>query len=145
MSNENPKHMTQFESSVKIVPYGQECVYTKLSDLNHIENVKEKIPQDKIENLTFDADTLSLNVASVGKLILKIIEREPPKCIKFETVQSPIPFNLWIQLLPVSEEKCKIKLTLHAEINIFMKGIIQKPLKEGLEKMVETLATIQYE
>ncbi|KAA6329724.1 hypothetical protein EZS27_021500 [termite gut metagenome] len=137
--------MTQFESSVKIVPYGQEGVYAKLSDLSNLESVKEKIPQDKIENLTFDADTLSLNVAPVGKLILKIIEREPSKCIKFETVQSPIPFNLWIQLLPISEEECKIKLTLHAEINIVMKGILKKPLQEGLEKMVETLATIQYE
>ncbi|KAA6349024.1 hypothetical protein EZS27_003549 [termite gut metagenome] len=137
--------MTQFESSVKIVPYGQECVYTKLSDLSNLESVKEKIPHEKIENLNFDADTLSLNVASVGKLILKIIEREPSKCIKFETVQSPLPFTLWIQLMPVSAEKCEIKLTLRAEINIFMKGILQKPLQEGLEKMVEMLATIPYE
>ncbi|KAA6313623.1 hypothetical protein EZS27_035632 [termite gut metagenome] len=135
---------TQFESSVKIVPYGQECVYAKLSDLSNLESVKEKIPQ-KIDNLHFDADTLSLNVASVGNLILKIIEREPFQCIKFETVQSPLPFNLWVQLMPVSAEKCEIKLTLHAEINIFMKGILQKPLQEGLEKMVEMLATIQYE
>jgi hypothetical protein len=137
--------MTQFESSFKIVPYGQECVYTKLSDLSNLESVKEKIPQEKINNLHFDADTLSLNVASVGNLILKITEREPSKCIKFETVQSPLPFNLWVQLVPISEEKCKIKLTLHAKINIFMKGILQKPLQEGLENMVEMLATIQYE
>ncbi|KAA6316354.1 hypothetical protein EZS27_033325 [termite gut metagenome] len=134
----------QFESNVKIVPYNQKRVYAKLSDLNNLESIKDRIPQDKIESFSFDADTLSFNVAPVGNLTLKIIEREPSKCIKLETVQSPLPFNLWVQVAPLSEEECKIKLTLRAEINTFMKGFVQKPLREGLEKIAEMMATIQY-
>ncbi|KAA6338989.1 hypothetical protein EZS27_006536 [termite gut metagenome] len=136
--------MTQFESNVKIIPYNQERVYAKLSDLNNLESIKDKIPPDKINGFSFDTDTLSINVAPVGDLTLKIIEREPSKCIKFETVQSPLPFNLWIQIVPSSEEECKIKLTFRAEINMFMKSIVQKPLQEGLEKIVEMMTTIQY-
>ncbi|KAA6323938.1 hypothetical protein EZS27_026676 [termite gut metagenome] len=136
--------MTLFESSVKLIPHNQERVYAKLSDLNNLENIKDKIPQDKVNNLSVDADTLSLQVVPVGNLTLQIIEREPPKCIKFETVHSPLFFNLWIQIVSISEESCKIKLTLHADVNMFMKGIIQKPLQEGLEKIVEMMATIPY-
>jgi hypothetical protein len=136
--------MTPFESSVKLIPHNQERVYTKLSDLNNLESLKDKIPQDKVNNLRVDADTLSLQVIPVGNLTLQIIERDPPKCIKFETIQSPLFFNLWIQIIPVSEESCKIKLTLHADINMFMKSFIQKPLQEGLEKIAETMATIPY-
>ncbi|KAA6320950.1 hypothetical protein EZS27_029342, partial [termite gut metagenome] len=40
--------------------------------------------------------------------------------------------------------ECKIKLTFRAEINMFMKSIVQKPLQEGLEKIVEMMTTIQY-
>lgn len=136
--------MTQFESSVKVIPYNNEQVYAKLSDLTNIEKVKDKLPQDKVKDLQFDADSMSFSVPPVGMLTLRIIQREPDKCIKFETVNSPFPFNLWIQLVPVTEAECKMKLTIRAELNPFIKGMIQKPLEEGLEKMAEMLSKIPY-
>lgn len=136
--------MTQFESSVKVIPYNNEQVYAKLSDLTNIEKVKDKLPQDKVKDLQFDTDSMSFSVPPVGMLTLRIIERDPDKCIKFETVNSPLPFNLWIQLVPVTEAECKMKLTIRAELNPFIKGMIQKPLEEGLEKMAEMLSKIPY-
>jgi len=136
--------MNQFESSIKIIPYSQVRVFTKISDLNNLEGVKDKLPADKIQNLSFDADTISFNISPVGTVVLKIVEREPHKSIKFETVSSPLPFNLWIQIVPITEEECKLKLTIKAEINPFIKGMIQKPLQEGIEKMAEMLANIPY-
>lgn len=136
--------MTKFESSVKVIPYAQERVFDKLSDLGNLESLKDRIPEDKVKNMSFDTDTLSFSVDPVGQLTLKIIERERPKCIKFETIDSPLPFNMWIQLVAVSEEECKIKVTIGLEINPFMKAMVQKPLQEGLEKMVDMLSMIQY-
>lgn len=136
--------MTKFESSVKVIPYAQERVFDKLSDLSNLESLKDRIPADKVKDMSFDTDTLSFSVDPVGQLTLKIIEREPPKCIKFETTHSPLPFNMWIQLVAVSEEECKIKVTIGLEINPFMKAMVQKPLQEGLEKMVEMLSMIPY-
>lgn len=136
--------MTKFESSVKVIPYSQERVYEKLSDLSNLEAIKDRLPEDKVKNMSFDTDTLSFNVDPVGQLTLRIIEREPSKCIKFETTNSPLPFNMWIQLVAVSEEECKLKVTIGLEINPFMKAMVQKPLQEGLEKMVEMLAVINY-
>ena len=136
--------MTQFESGIKMIPYSQEQVYAKLSDLNHLEAVKDRIPADKIEDLRFDADSVSFNVSPVGRLSLRIVDREPLKTIKFEAENSPIPFNLWIQLLPVTETECKMKLTIKAEINMFLKGMVSKPMQDGLEKLAEMLAVIPY-
>lgn len=136
--------MTKFESAVKLIPASQTAVYEKLSDLSNLESVKDRLPQDKVKNLSFDADSLSVEVPPVGKIALQIVEKEPCKCIKFGTTTSPLPFNLWIQLLPVSETECKMKLTVGMELNPFMKTMVQKPLQEGLEKMADTLAMIQY-
>jgi hypothetical protein len=136
--------MTSFESSIKVIPCGQEQVYAKLSDLSNLESIKDKVPSNKLQELSFDADTLSFSVAPVGNFTLKVIEREPSECIKFETVQSPLPFNLWIQIASLSEHECKIKLTLNAEINTLMKSFVQRPLQEGLEKVVEMMAAIHY-
>lgn len=141
--------MAQFESSVKYVPYSQERVYGKLEDLNNLSGIKERLEQmreqvgDKIQDVAFDRDSLTLTVQGMN-VTLRIIEREPCKCIKFEGDKSPIPLNLWIQILPVAEEQAKMKVTIRAEVNMFMKGLISKPLQEGVEKLADMLAMIPY-
>ena len=137
--------MTKFESSVKPIPYPVEDVYRNISDLNNLERVRDRIPEDKLNSFSFDSDSVSVNVAPVGDLKLRIIEREENKCIKFETVQSPLPFNLWIQVLPVTATESKMKVTVKAELNPFIKSMVEKPLQDGVEKIADALAQIKYE
>lgn len=136
--------MSQFESKVVAIPYSQQRVYDLLSDLSHLERVKERIPQEKVKDLRFDQDTVSINVSPVGDIAFRIIEREEPKCIKLEATTSPIPLTIWVQVLPTADDASKMKLTLRTELNPFIKGMVQKPLQEGIEKMAEMLASINY-
>ncbi len=137
--------MSKFESSIKQIPYSQQAVYAMLSDLGNIEKVRDRIPEDKIRDFRFDRDTIAVTAPPVGELRLRIVERDEPKCIKFATEQSPIPFDLWIQVLPVTDATSKMKLTIKAELNPFIKGMVQGPLKEGVEKIADALAAIRYE
>lgn len=137
--------MSKYESSVQIINYPQEKVYAKLSDLSNIEKVKDRIPAEQVKDLTFDRDSVSVNVPPVGSVTLKIVEREELKCIKFEAENSPLPFNLWIQLLPVTETSCKMKVTVKADIPIFLKPMVGNKLEEGVEKIAQTLAMVPYE
>lgn len=139
----------QFESNVKHVPYSQERVYNKLSDLNNLEGVRERLDMvkdkldGKLEDMSFDRDSITLKVQGIS-LTLRIIEREPLKCIKFEGDKSPIPLNLWIQILTVTQEEAKMKVTIRAEVNMFMKAMVSKPLQEGVEKLADMLAMLPY-
>lgn len=135
--------MATFESSVRQIPHSQQAVYNMLSDLSNIDRVKDRIPADKLNDLTFDADSMSISTP-MGAVKLKIVDREDPKCIKFETEQSPLPFNFWIQILPVTDTTCKMKLTIKAELNPFIKGMVSKPLQEGIEKIADALQMINY-
>ena len=141
--------MVQFESTVKHIPYSQERVYNKLSDLINLESVRDRLDMmkdklgGKIEDLSFDRDSLTLKVQGIN-LTLRIIEREPMKCVKFEGDKTPVPLNLWIQILPVTEAEAKIKVTIRAEVNMFMKAMISKPLQEGVERLADMLAMIPY-
>lgn len=137
--------MSTFESSIRQIPYKQEAVFNMLSDLSNIERLKDKLPEDKLEQMTFDSDSISVSVAPVGQIKLLIVEREAPKCIKFETAESPVPFNLWIQVVPNGDNASKMKLTIKAELNPFIKGMVKKPLMEGLEKIADLLQVIKYE
>ena len=135
---------SKFESSIKQVPYPQEAVYRNISDLSNLEKVRDRIPEDKINDFSFDEDTVTLNVQPVGELKLRICDREEPKCVKFETVQSPVPFNVWIQVLPVDDQNSKMKVTVKAELNPFIKSMVEKPLQEAVEKIADALAQVQY-
>ena len=136
--------MATFESSIRQIDYPQERVYALLSDMNNIDKVKDRIPEDKANGLTFDANSIGINTP-MGAVKLVIVEREAPKCIKFETAESPLPFNFWIQILPVSETTSKMKLTIKAELHPFIKGMVSKPLTEGIEKIADALQAIHYE
>ena len=136
---------SKFESSIKQIPYPQQAVYDNISDLRNLEKVKDRVPEDKVSDFTFDDDTVGINVAPVGELKLRICEREEPKCVKFETVQSPVPFNVWIQVLPVDEQNSKMKVTVKAELNPFIKSMVEKPLQEAVEKIADALALVKYE
>lgn len=136
--------MSKFESSIKQIAYPQEDVYNMLSNLTNIERIKSQIPDDKLKDLTFDEDTISISVNPVGKISMRIIERDEPKTIKFASEDSPLSFNFWIQILPTDDSSSKIKLTIDANIPFFAKGMVAGPLQEGVEKIADALAMIPY-
>ena len=136
--------MSKFESSIEKVAYPQENVYKMLSDLSNIERVRDRIPEDKLKDLTFDSDSVSIT-SPMGPVTLRVVERDEPKCVKFEAEQSPVPMNLWIQMLPTSETESKLKVTIKADLPFFMAAMAKKPLEEGVEKIAEALATIPYD
>ncbi len=137
--------MTKFESTVKNIQASQEAVFEKLSDLRNLEKIKDRLPEDKVQNLSFEGESFSVEVNPIGKITFTVVEKEPFNVIKYGTTSSPLPFSLWVQLLPVSDTECKMKLTIGLELNPFMKAMVQKPLKEGLEKMADMLAMINYQ
>ena len=138
------EEMTKFESSVKQIPYPVENVYRNISDLSNLERVRDRIPEDKLQEFLFDSDSVQVSVAPVGTIKLRIIEREENKCVKFETEQSPLPFNLWIQVLPVSATESKMKVTVKADIPFMLKGMVSGPLQDGVEKIADALSQIPF-
>ena len=136
--------MTKFESSVKQIPYPVEDVYRNISDLSNLERVRDRVPQDKLQDFQFDSDSVQVSVSPVGTIKLSICEREENKCVKFETEQSPMPFNLWIQVLPVTATESKMKVTVKADIPFMLKGMVSGPLQDGVEKIADALSQIPF-
>ena len=158
--------MTKYESEVKQIHYPQVNVFMKLADLRNLQVFKDRvndplfvdnlrasgqIPEDKLQQiremaqkLEFTADTVTIPGTPLGNVVLAIVERDEPKCLKFEVQGIPLSANLWIQLLPTSTTDCKMKCTVGADLNFLMKQMAKKPLQEGVEKLAEMLAMIPY-
>ena len=130
--------MTEFVSEVKTIPFNEDRIFNMLSDLSNLGKVQDRIPQDKIQ------DSCSFSVAPVGKITFQIVEREPNKTIKFTTTNSPVPLFLWIQLKQVEENDTRMKITVRAELNPFIKPMVSKPLQDAIDKISTMLASLPY-
>ena len=159
--------MSKYESQVKQIPAPIEAVYAKLSNLENLrplvenaqnnEQLKQQIEaagQDPsylnmLKNVVLTPDSMSLDTGMMGVVALNIIEREDPAInegkgtIKFETQQSPIEANMWIQLLP-GEIGTRMKLTLKADLNPMVKMMIGNKLESGIDRFADILAMIPY-
>lgn len=153
--------MAKYESQIKQVPYSQSAVYAKLADLTNLAVIKERlddpnvqaqIPADKtdevrnaVNQMEFTADTVSVPAGPIGTIAVQIVDREPEKCVKFASTNSPVGFKLWVQMLPMGDTGCKIKVTIDADLNFFMKQMVGRHLEKGVDKFADMLAMIPYE
>lgn len=153
--------MTKFESDVRTVNKPAEEAYAKyadmsnlgalrekLSDSNFLEMIADRVPADKLEmvkaqleKMSFDADSVTIDTP-VGALTLRIVEREEPKLVKLVAENSPVPANVWIQLVPEDEHTSKLRVTLGAELNIFIKGMVSKPLQQAADGLASVLSLV---
>jgi carbon monoxide dehydrogenase subunit G len=136
--------MTTFESDIKKIACNDSEIFSLLSDLNNIEKIKDKIPQEQIKDLEFDSDSCRFRVDPVGQVGLVIVEREPFKTIKFTAEESPIAFNLWIQLKQVEENDTRLKVTVKADINPMLKMMLSKPMESFVNKMADMISQLPY-
>lgn len=158
--------MAKYESKTKAIPYPQSAVYAKLSDLSNLEALKTRLGEhnpelpeemkdqvdeeqmnkarELVQNMEFTTDTMSIDIPPMGKLVIQIVEREPEKLVKLSSTQSPVPVTLWIQIVPTSETTCAMRVTLDAELNMFLKMAIGGKLKDGVDKFADMLAKIPY-
>jgi len=147
----------KYISEVKIISFPVEKVYDRLSNLKNIEKLfnteKLKEVKDKIPNapdLKFDSfqateDECSFKIKPIGKVGLKIVEREPNKLVKIKGSEGiPFEFNCWLQLLHVDDDSCKIRLTIHADMNPMIKMMVNKHLAEGVNKIADALTKIDF-
>ena len=162
---------SDYVSNIKTIPHPQLAVFEKLSDLTNLQAVKDRLSEpgaeerlkemarehnqeklgeqfsqlkDKLGQLEFDRDSLTIGGTPLGNISLRIVERDEPKTIKFEGQGTPIPVTLWIQLLPLDSYTCKMRITLRAELNFFLRQMAGKHLQEGVEKMADILASLPY-
>mgnify|MGYP002624217168 FL=1 len=160
--------MTKYESTIKKIyaPVGN--VYAKLSDLSNLSAIQERLSdpafeqvvrqqagdkvndeqlarlRDIVQKLQFDRDSVTADAGSLGTLSLRVVEREDPKLVKFQTENSPVAANLWIQLLPASDTQCAMKVTLGADLNFFLKQMLKGKLQDGVERLADMLAMLPY-
>ncbi len=147
----------KYISEPRVIAHSHELVFSKLSNLKNLEQFvsSEKIDElnkqganskgFKAEDFEATEDRCSFRISPVGQVGIEIVEREPFKTIKFQGEKTvPFPVTFWVQLVPHEENSCKIRLTLHADMNPMIKMMAGGYLEKGIEKLADMLSKIDY-
>ena len=137
--------MTEFVSDEKKIPYSDESVFRVLSDLSKLELVEGKLPEDRISDFSCDKDSCSFSVDPFGSVTFVVTEREPNKNINFKSQGLPFDVFATIELVADSEKNTLMKLIVRADLNTFIKQMVSSPMREGIDKLSEIIASFSYD
>ena len=158
--------MTKYESQIYTVNATQQHAYERMANLKNFEALRQimeqpefverlmanvpaehagKVTPEKIEevrrqfeNVVFSEDAVSFD-SKLGLITLAITEREEPKLVKLQGVGTPIDVTLWVQLLPLGAYQSKMKVTIGADVNFFIRKMVEKYLKQAADGIASFL------
>lgn len=130
--------MENYESKQQQILMPADAVYAVISRFDNLTPALS----DKVEEWQADENHCSFK-AKGFTVKLQIIDKVAPKYVKITGDDGgvPVDFNFWIQLHPVSERDTRIRLVLHAELNMMMRMMIGGKIKKALDQIVESIAT----
>ena len=78
--------MSKYKSEPATISCAREVVYSKLSDVGTMRALVDKLPDEaraKMQGVEFGADTITFEVAPVGKMQIKLTEAVAPEKIVY--------------------------------------------------------------
>ncbi|MBQ8581799.1 MAG: polyketide cyclase [Alistipes sp.] len=126
----------------------QEYISKQVQILRPAEQIYQVI--SRFDNLTpalqgrvddWEATELTCSFKAKGFTIrLLMDERVEPKHVKIIGDGVPMDFAFWIQLHKVATNDTRLRLVLHAELNMMMKMMIGSKLQQALDQIADGIA-----
>jgi carbon monoxide dehydrogenase subunit G len=130
--------LEKYESKQKQIRRDPETIYRALADFNNFT----PMVADKVEgwSVSEGGDECSFRVKGLG-MGLRMVERVPGELVKIEASDgSPVGFTFWLQLKEAAPYDTRMRLVLHAELNMMLKMMVGSKLQSGIDQMAETIA-----
>ena len=127
--------MAKIESKQVTVPASSAAVAEYLADMNNFRNL---LPQDRISNWKADTEHCSFKVQGGYTIELEHAGQEGNIIRMKSGAASPFPFSLDVFLEP-EDDSTKAHQVIDADVNPFMKMMIEKPLKNLFDYIADRL------
>lgn len=133
--------MTNIASKKVEVNNSAENVFNFLADFNNFEKL---MPKDKISNWTSNSNECSFEINGMSSIGMKIQETSPYTSLRLVSHgKNPFSFTLDVKL-EKTEKDCVIsQMIFSGDINPFLKLVVEKPLTNFFNQLVENLGQVK--
>ncbi len=130
-------NMEKYESIQQQINHPASLIYPLISRMDLFNAAL----QDKVEEWQATPDSCSFKAKGM-KICMRIEERVENKHVKIVTDEGGIPleFAFWIQLKEVAPNDTRVRMVLHAELNMMLKMMLGNKIQKGLDDAVTQLA-----
>ncbi len=101
-------------------------------------NLREILPQDRIENWKVDGDQCSFKIKGLADIALKLESADDYKVTYVSTSEKPFAFKLIVDL-NTKDDGAAISAKFDADVNSFMGMMLKSPLTNFLNSLGEAL------
>jgi hypothetical protein len=107
-------------------------------------NFKSILPEDKVENFEYTADSCSFTIRGITALTVKQVSKTPYSSVKFQSEGlAKFNFILDARLIGEAEKSGHCCIELHADMNPFIKVMAEKPFAGLVNTMALKLSQLE--
>lgn len=129
-----------------------ENVFSKLSNLENLKGMIDKVPADKIpedkrgmlESISITPDSISLPAGPVGNLTFRVVEKTEPSRIKLAAENSPIPLSLQLDLTPQTASSCNAQAVIDISLPAMLAPMIGGQIQKMADQFGQVLKAIPF-
>ena len=129
-----------------------EMVYERLSNMENLRSLIDKIPADRIpadqkkafSEIEITPDTITFPAGPVGAMTFRIVERTVPSLIKLQGEGSPVPLSLSMHITPDDASSSKGFVEIDIEIPALLKPMIGGQIQKMADQFGEMLRAIPF-
>ena len=133
--------MTIIETEKKVSKNSIDKLFAFLFNMNNFEKL---MPADKIEKWESSEDQCEFTIKGMARIGLKREESQKPDWIKLSSFgKVPFKFHLTINLDSETEDETHAQIKFEGDINPFMKMMVEKPLKNFFNMLVNKAAELK--
>lgn len=130
--------MAEYKSKTVVVPASSMTVFNRITDL---QGIYSTIPEDKRKDVTIDGDTVNITYAGFT-LGIRMAVKDPFNRVVLEGVGAPFEFSISILLSPTDDiMRTELAIVVEADLNFMMKAMLGPKIKEGLDQVVDAIAS----
>jgi hypothetical protein len=135
--------MTNITSEKRSVNYSDKDIFTFIGDFKNFQSL---LPEDRVENFVASSENCSFRIKGMTDLGLRIDNKEEFSKIKMKS-DGKVPFNfsMDVNIVSAGENQSEVFIEFAGDINPFMSMMIEKPLTNFFNMLVDKLATLKLE
>jgi carbon monoxide dehydrogenase subunit G len=132
--------MTRIESKVVDINNSSKNIFDFLSDFKNYE----KLMPEQVTNWTATNDECNFTISGMATIGMKIVEKNPHNHVGITSHgKVPFKFTLDANIEETGAKSCKGQLVMNADLNMMMKMMAEKPLRNFLDMLAEKMKDIK--
>ena len=144
--------MTTYSSPSVTLPASADKVYEKLSNIENLKELLNRVPADKIpedkrqmyDNLKITSDSIEIPGGPMGNLIFRVTEKVAPSLIRLTGEGMPIAMAIEMHISPISDTSSSAKIDFNLDIPALLKPMIGGQIQKMANQFGEVLGAIPF-